>query len=317
MSIDRIATSSNTAYMLAQIQNASNALQKTQNALASGVNATTYAGFGDKTQVLTATIAAGARNAAYSTATTVAATQVDLQDTQLSSLSDLAAQLKKAVSDAVANNDGTTLMDQAQSIFDQASAILNSKDANGDYIYSGGKTDVAPMTATSLSNLASMPSVSSAFANGTIKKSVQVADGVNVTYGLTASDVATGLMQSLAQIAQFDSGTSGNFAATTNLTQAQTSFLTGQITSTTAMSTNLNALQASNGYVANRLSDATTQQGDLTTLYKNFTSNIQDTDMADAATQLSLNQTQLQAALQVTAGLNQLSLLNYLPASSG
>ena len=36
--------------------------------------------------------------------------------------------------------------------------------------------------------------------------------------------------------------------------------------------------------------------------------------MAQAATQLSLNQTQLQAALQVTAGLHQLSLLNYLPA---
>jgi flagellin-like hook-associated protein FlgL len=38
--------------------------------------------------------------------------------------------------------------------------------------------------------------------------------------------------------------------------------------------------------------------------------------MAQAATQLSLNQTQLQAALQVTAGLNQLSLLNYLPATT-
>ena len=37
-------------------------------------------------------------------------------------------------------------MTQAQSIFDQASAILNSKDANGDYIYGGGKTDVPPVT---------------------------------------------------------------------------------------------------------------------------------------------------------------------------
>ena len=54
----------------------------------------------------------------------------------------------------------------------------------------------------------------------------------------------------------------------------------------------------------------------MNTLYKKFTSDIQDTNMANAATQLSLNQTQLQAALQVTAGLHQLSLLNYLPASS-
>jgi flagellin-like hook-associated protein FlgL len=50
------------------------------------------------------------------------------------------------------------------------------------------------------------------------------------------------------------------------------------------------------------------------TLYKGFVSSLQDTNMAQAATQLSLNQTQLQAALAVTSQLGQLSLLNYLPA---
>ena len=38
--------------------------------------------------------------------------------------------------------------------------------------------------------------------------------------------------------------------------------------------------------------------------------------MADAATQLSLNQTALQAALAGHRRLNKLSLLNYLPVSS-
>ena len=45
----------------------------------------------------------------------------------------------------------------------------------------------------------------------------------------------------------------------------------------------------------------------MSTLYTGFISNIQDTNMAQAATQLSLNQTALQAALQVTSSLNQLS----------
>src|SRR3954465_7410221 len=160
MSVDRVATSAQTAFFLSQIQHAGNALDKVQEQIASTKNANTYAGFGDKAQVLTATIAANARNDAYTNATKFAVTQTDLQDTQLTSLSSLAAALKKAVSDAVANNDGSTLMTQAQSIFDQASAILNSKDANGDYIYSGGKTDVAPVTAASLSALQAMPAVS-------------------------------------------------------------------------------------------------------------------------------------------------------------
>jgi flagellar hook-associated protein 3 FlgL len=315
MSIDRVATSAQTAYFLSQIQNAGNALDKTQQQIASTKVADTYAGFGDKTQVLTATIAANARNSAYTTATNFAVTQTDLQDTQLTSLSSLAAQLKKAVSDAVANNDATTLMDQAKSIFDQASAILNTKDSNGDYLYSGGKTDVAPVTVNSLSGLAALPAVSGAFANGDLQKSVQVADGTSVSYGITASDIGTGLMQALSDIANFDAGGTGNFNAATSLTAAQSTFLTGAIAQVGTVNSNLNAATATNGYVSNRLTDSQTQQTSMNTLYKSFVSNIQDTNMAQAATQLSLNQTQLQAALQVTAGLHQLSLLNYLPVS--
>jgi len=315
MAIDRISTAAQTAYFLSQIQNAGAALDKTQAQIASGDNATTYAGFGNQTQVLTATISANARNTAYTDATKFAVTQVSLQDTQLTSLSSLAQSLQKAVSDAFANNDATTLMTQAQSIFDQASAILNSKDANGDYIYAGGRTDVAPVSANSLSALQALPAVSNAFTNGSLTKSVQVADGVTVNYGVTASDVATGLMQALKDIADFDAAPGGNFAAATSLTSSQSTFLTNAISQVTTVATDLNATVSANGYVANRLTDAHDQQTSINTLYKGFVSNIQDTDMAKAATQLSLNQTQLQAALQVTAGLHQLSLLNYLPVN--
>jgi flagellar hook-associated protein 3 FlgL len=315
MSVDRISTTAQTAFLLSQIQNAGNALDKVQEQIASGKNASTYAGFGDQAQVLTATIAANARNDAYTSATKFAVTQTDLQDTQLTSLSSLVTSLKKAISDAVANNDGTTLMNQAQSIFDQASAILNSKDANGDYIYSGGKTDVPPITVGTLSGLTPLASVAGAFANGNLQKSVQVADGVTVSYGLTASDVATGLMQALKDIADFDAGAGGNFNTATSLTAAQNTFLTNAIGQVTNVYTDLNATTAANGYVSNRLTDAQGQQSSMNTLFKGFVSDIQDTNMAKAATQLSLNQTQLQAALQVTAGLHQLTLLNYLPIS--
>lgn len=313
MSIDRVSTAAQTAFFLTQIQNAGQALDTVQEQIASGKNANTYAGFGDKAQVLTATIAANARNGAYVNATKFAVTQTDLQDTQLTSLSSLATSLKKAVSDAVANNDATTLMTQAQSIFEQASAILNSKDANGDYIYSGGKTDVAPVSVGTLAGLVPLPGAAQAFANGDLKKSVQVADGVSVSYGITASDIGTGLMQALKAIADFDAGGAGNFNAASSLNAAQNTFLTNTIAQVTTVSTDLNATTASNGYVSNRLTDAQSQQDSLNTVYKKFTSDIQDTNMAEAATRLSLNQTQLQAALQVTAGLHQLSLLNYLP----
>jgi flagellar hook-associated protein 3 FlgL len=317
MSIDRVATAQQTAYFLSQINQASAALDKTNQQIASGKVATTYAGFGDQTQVLTATIAAKARNDSYSDATSMATTQADLQNTQLTSLSDLSTQLKQAVEDSVANNDPSTLMSQVQNIFSQATGILNSKDANGDYIYSGGKTNTAPVTVTSLADLVALPSVSGAFANGNDKKAVQVADGQTVNYGMTASDIATGLMQSLKDIATFDAGSTGNFSGSANLTQAQNTFLSGEIPTLSTVGVNLNNVTAQNGFAYNQLQNATTQQGALSTLYSGFVSNLQDTNIADAATQLSLNQTALQAALQVTSHLNQLTLLNYLPISSG
>jgi flagellar hook-associated protein 3 FlgL len=313
MTIDRVATNQQTQYFLNQLNQAGSALDKTQQQIASGKVATTYAGFGDQTQVLQATMAANARNSAYKTATQLAVTQTDMQDNQLSSLADLAGKLKTALADAVSNNDGTSLMTQVSAVFDQAVSILNSKDANGDYIYSGGKTDTPPVTVSTLSQLAGLGSVSQAFANGDVKKSVQVADGETVSYGVTASDVATQLMQSLQDIVQFDAGGTGNFAASSSLSQAQNNFLTGAMGTATAVASGLNSTTAANGYVYNRLQDAQDQQTSMSNLYSGFISNIQDTNMADAATQLSLNQTALQAALQVTSRLNQLTLLNYLP----
>jgi flagellar hook-associated protein 3 FlgL len=316
MSIDRISTASQSAYLLQQIQNASNSLNTTQQQIASGQNATTYAGFGNQAQVLIATMSANARNSAYTTATNLAATQVSLQDTQLTSLSSLASQLQQAVTNAVANNNASTLMTTAQGIFEQAGAIINSQDANGNYIFGGGNTDTPPMTATSLSQLASLPSVSNAFDNGNFQTSVEVADGQSVTYGITASSVGTGLMQELQSLAQFDQGPNGDLSNATSLSSAQMSFLNGAIPTSSSVADDLNTATAANGNVANQLSDAQTQQTSMNTLYQGFISNIQDTNMADAATQLSLDQTQLQAALQVTASLNKLSLLNYLPVTS-
>jgi flagellar hook-associated protein 3 FlgL len=315
MTIDRVATSAQTALFLTQIQQASSALNKTQTQIASGVQADTYAGFGDKAQVLTATISANQRNDSYKTATTLALTQADLQTDQLGRLSDIAQQLHNAVSTSLGNNTAANMMPQIQSLFDQAVSVLNAKDANGDYIYGGGRTDTPPLTVTNLSDLGSLSSISQAFANGDLHKAVQVGDGESVTYGLTASDIGTDLMGAFKDIAAFDAGPNGNFAAGGGLSQAQDTFLMGAISNASAVASAINTTAATNGYVYARLNDAANRQSDMSTLYNGFIGKLQSTDMAKAATDLSMNQTQLQAALTVTASLNKLSLLNYLPMS--
>ncbi len=311
MSVDRVASNAQAQILLQQIMQASSRMNTAQQQVASGKVSSDYAGIGGKTSALEAARASAARADAYQSATKTALAQVDLQDTQLSQLSAVAEQLHQAMLTAAGNNDATGMMDAVKSVFDQASAVLNSKDANGNYLFGGDKDDQPPFNVTSLSQLASLTDVSQAFSNGTQKKSVMIGDGQSVQIGVLASDVGTKLMQTLKDIASFDAGPTGSFDAT--LTGAQAAFLSGELPAAKDASAGLNFANASNGITYNRLSDASDQQQALNTLYKGFVSNIEDVDMGTAITQLNESQTALQAALQVTAQLGQISLLNYLP----
>ena len=313
MTVERVATSAQSQYMLSQLIKANTALNIVTAQVSSGKVSTDYSGIDDKTASLEVARAAAARANAYASNTQLAVTQTDLQDTQLTTLSSLAEQLKEAIGTAAGNGDGSGLMTTAQDIFQQASSILNSTDSNGTYIYGGGQGDSKPFTATSLSDLAT-GAVSSYFQNGTQKTSVLVGDGQSVQIGVLASDIGTQLMTALQNLQNVDSP-SGSLDG--SLTSTQITDLTDNVLpSATTAYTDLNTATAANGGIYTRLQDDVTTQQSMSTLYKGFVSDIEDVDMTTAAVNLSQAQTALQAALEVTAKLGQLSLLNYLPTTS-
>ncbi|HWA04370.1 MAG TPA: flagellin [Rhizomicrobium sp.] len=311
MSVQRVATNMQAQYLLSQIMQASSRLDTSQQQVASGKVSTDYAGIGGKTAALEAARAGAARAAAYQSNTQSAINQVDLQDTQLTQLANVAEDLRQAILKAAGNNDATGFMTAVQGVFDQASQILNAKDASGNYLFGGDKDNVPPLNLTSFSQLAGLSDVSDAFSNGSQKKTVMVGDGQQVQIGVLASDIGTKLMQTLKDIATFDAGPDGGFSA--QLSDAQMNFLTGEMPNAQATASDLNLATGANGFVYNRLTDAADQQSALSTMYKGFVSTIEDVDMGTAITQLNQNQTALQAALQVTAQLGQISLLNFLP----
>lgn len=314
MSIDRVATNTQTQFLLSQISTANANLTQTQDQVSSGNVANDYAGYGDKTAAMEAARSAANRASAYHDAAQAAMNQSDLQDTQLNQLSNLATQLRQALTTAAGNNDGSSLMSQVQGIFDQAVQVLNSTDSNGNYLFGGDKNTTPPVTATTLSALAAAPSAASVFANGSIASSVNVADGQSVKVGVLASDAGTQLLQTIQDIAQLNSGPNGPIAGT--LTGAQSTALSSEIATAATAATTVNNVLAANGDTYQQLKSAVDHQSSMTDLYKTFTSNIQDVDMAQAITNLNQDQTALQATLQVTAGLNKLSLLNYMGTSA-
>lgn len=314
MTIERVASNTQSQILLAQVQQDESALAQTQTQVATGLVSTTYGGIGDKTAMMESAQSQANLATAYSTTAQLASTQADLQDTQLTQLASLASQFQQDMTTAVANNNGATLMQQAQSIYDQAVQILNSQDANGNYMYAGGNSNTPPVTPTTLSGLAALPNAAAAFTNGTQAASVQIGAGQTVQVGVLASSVGTQFLQTLQDVANFNSGANGNFSST--MTPAQSNFLSNEISSAQTATQTINDAVGANGEVYQQLQSAITQQQSMSTLYKGFVSDVQDVDMATASANLSQNQVALQAALEMTSQLGQVSLLNYLGSST-
>jgi len=311
MSIDRIGTFANAQFMLAQIQKAENALDQSNRQVATGKLSETYAGYGDQTAVMEAARSAAARADANAAAAQQASTRLDVQDAQMTQLSDLAGQIRQALTKAAADQDAGSLMYQLEGYFNQVVDLLNSKDANG-YVYAGDNSQVPPVTVSSLADLAALPSVSDAFANGTVKTTVRIGDNQTVQVGMLASDVATDLFTLLRQVAQFNAGPSGPFNNGTT-TPAQQSFVESKILDSINVQNGVNAQAAANGIRYKAVQSSIDQLKASSTVYKGFVSNIEDVDMTEAVTQLNQNQVALKASFQVASTLNRLSLLDFMP----
>ena len=309
MPVDRIGTNTNTQLMLAQIQKAEAAVDLANRQVVTGKVSTTYSGYGDKTAIMEAARSAAARSDANIAAAQQTSVRLDLQDAQLSQLSDVASQVRETLTKAAADQDATSLMSQMQGFYNQAVEILNSKDANG-YIYGGDNNQSPPVTATDLNALAALPSVANAFANGQVKTSVRIGDSQTVQVGLLASDLGTQLFSLFQQVAQFDAAAGGPF--NTKTTPAQQSFLESTIQTASDVAEGVNGQSATNGIRYQMVQDTIGQLQARSSVYTGFVSSIQDVDVAEALTRLNQNNTALQAAFQVTSSLNKMSLLDFM-----
>src|SRR6185295_13190861 len=134
MAIDRIGTFTSAQILLSQMQKAETAFDKSNQQVSSGKVASTYSGYGDKTAAMEGARSVSAHADADYAAAQRASARLDLQDSQMSQLSDLVGEVRQALTAAAAHQDSTALKEQMEGLFEQAVGILNSNDGNG-YIY--------------------------------------------------------------------------------------------------------------------------------------------------------------------------------------
>ena len=277
--------------------------------LSSNQVSTDLAGYGATAGTLTAVNSVSARLTSYVANAQALSGKLDVQDSALSQVASAAQSARTAVADALANNSGDELMTTLQAQLSTAAGALNTQ-YDGQYLFSGGQADTAPVAASQLSDLTAASSPSSIFKNGTTAQVSRLDDSTVVQTGVLASDAGTPLMSALAAVQAYNAGPNGPLTAT--LTAAQSTFLSGVLSQFDTAISSANTTVADNGVVAQEVTAKTTQLTDQQTAIAGVVSNITTPDEAEVATQLSLAQTTLQASAQIFSSLQSDSLLQVL-----
>ena len=223
-----------------------------------------------------------------------ASSKVSAMDTALGSAGDL---IQRANELAIQGANGTLDSSQRQSILAEVSQLTEAlaqtagAKVGDDYIFSGFKTDTAPYQVTGTGQVGAY----------------QGDHGVVIARVGTASTMQVNL-----------SGDAVFQPAIDAMTQLQTDLKGGQAVQGTTISqlsaavSTITQARATIGARANRLDDAKTSQQSIITSNKALLSQLEDTDMASAITELTARQTTYQASLAVTAKVMQTNLIDYL-----
>ena len=277
--------------------------------LSSNKVATDLAGYGASAASLTAVNSVSARLTGYVANAQALSGKLDVQDQALSQVATAAQSARTAVAEALANNSSADLMTTLQSQLSTATGALNTQ-YDGQYLFSGGQADTAPVAASQLSDLTAASPLSSVFKNGQTAQVSRLDDSTVVKTGVLASDAGAPLMSALAAVQAYSAGPNGPLSGA--LTPAQSSFLTSVLSQFDTAISSANTTVADNGVVAKQVDDKTIQLIDRQTAIAGVVSNMTTPDEAQVATQLSLASTTLQASAQIFSSLQSDSLLKVL-----
>jgi flagellar hook-associated protein 3 FlgL len=310
--VDRIGTSNSYQSTLLNILSAQAKQDTAQQQYSTGKLATDLKGYAAQADQIAAAQTLQARTNTYVDNNTALSGRLAVQDQSLTQLSTITTAARQAVAEALATGDATALKTALQGQLSQAVAALNTQ-YNGKYLFAGGNSGQAPVAPTTLTSLTAAGGVAASFTNGSSPQQDRLDDQTRVTTGFTASGVATGLFTALSQVAGYiNSVESSTGQPLTKLSAADTTALTGMLSSFDSAFASVNNQVAQNGLMQSQLDTTQTALKARQDALQSALSDMTDVDQAKAATNLTLAQTALQASAQVFSSLKSTSLLNVL-----
>lgn len=233
--------------------------------------------------------------------------KLDANDVQITGILDGMEDLKEDIQTMLANGQAQGFDELLEQTFRFTVNSLNTN-FDGTYLFSGAETGTQPVNVSTLAELSAAPTTADVFDNAAIAFEARIADGVNLEFGLLASDLATGIFDELRAL--YDQDVLTPFEG--EIDQAQFDFLQNSLQTLTTEIDELRRHHVSNGLSFERLEVIDQQHKDSSLFLETFIADLEDVNIAEAVTRLNNDQVALEASYQAISSLNQLTLLRFL-----
>ena len=301
--MNRVASVSLQHSMADAIQRSQQKLAASELQLATGKKSPDLAGLGATLVPDLSAHSLAAQQKAYVTVTKGLATTLALYDANISNVDTVGSSLLATLTDAVGSKGGAGLGDAISSAFANFRTSLNASDG-GTALFAGSQTDVQPFKPQTLTDtIGAIPAT--AFANDNVHASARVANNLDLKFGVTASELGTGMLAAFRTLAE-----AGTFGAVP--TAAQAAALTTAIAQLSSALDGVRGLNAENGNRQAQVDTLATRAQDRLTLLAGVITDTEDADLGQVAIDLAQQKMVLQASYSVFSQLSGLSLISYL-----
>lgn len=287
-----------------------------QRQISTGKKTDEYRGLAGETGTVLGSRSFKARVETYQSSIKTIKGKLDANDVQVGGIIDAMDKLKDTIKTTLANNQAQGFGEFLDQTFQFVKSSLNTN-FDGTYLFSGAETGTKPVNVDTLTQLSTNVqgggTVAQSFDNASIAFEAKVADGVNLNFGVLASDIGQDIFTEMLAIHDYHTGvTAGGTAIDGELTDTQRSFLAGQLASLEASIDKVRQVQVSNGLNNERLDVVDDQHQDTVVFLETFIADLEDVDIAEAVTRLNNDQVALEASYRAIGSLSQLSLLRFL-----
>ncbi|MGY4252985.1 flagellar hook-associated protein 3 FlgL [Bradyrhizobium sp. USDA 4516] len=298
----RVATFAQSDQMISNALRVQAVMANEQVQESSGLQSEDFGGYGSGAGRVINLQVSVTRAQSYIDASQLADNKVQVMYSAVGSVTDIITQLRTQLSAATTGSSTATasVINYAQQAMAQMQGLLNTQ-YDGEYVFSGARTDTAPADPSSYgTGTGSLTTSDTSYYKGDGEiASVRVSDSQSISYGVTADNPAFEQVMRLLKYV----GNSRTLSSS-DITQAL-DLASNALDATSTVQAKLSA-------AASQIETASTNQSDYQNFAKTLSTDLTSVDVAAVTAQLSTYQAQLTASYSAISKIQSMNLASYL-----